>query len=73
MSKLTAIQRARLSSSAFAFLKTRSYPIHDVTHQRNALARAKQYGGMALYNKVKIAIINSGNCLVKSICPIRKK
>lgn len=37
MAKLTAIQRARLSSSAFAFPKTRLYPIHDKGHAQNAI------------------------------------
>lgn len=37
--KLTAQQRSRLPSSAFADPKARAYPIHDVGHARAALPR----------------------------------
>jgi hypothetical protein len=38
--KLSAAARKRLPASAFVFPDTRSYPIHDANHARNALARA---------------------------------
>jgi hypothetical protein len=37
MAKLTALQRARLSSSAFAFPKQRKFPIHDKGHAMHAI------------------------------------
>jgi len=40
MAKLSAAARKRLPASAFVFPETRSYPIHDASHARNALARA---------------------------------
>ncbi len=40
MAKLTTATRNALPSSAFVFPKDRSYPIHDVNHARDALARS---------------------------------
>lgn len=41
--KLTEAERSRLPDSAFA-LPGRRYPIHDLAHAKNALARVSQYG-----------------------------
>ena len=43
MSTLTTSQRDKLPASDFVFPETRSYPIHDIAHARNALARCAQY------------------------------
>lgn len=40
---LTAKSRKRVAEKNFA-LPGRRYPIHDVAHARNALARVTQYG-----------------------------
>src|ERR1039458_4272207 len=42
--KLKYAQRKKLPKSAFAIPATRSYPIHDEAHARNALARVSQFG-----------------------------
>lgn len=44
MAKLTSAERNKLPSSDFAYPKTRSYPIEDEAHARDALARAVQHG-----------------------------
>jgi len=44
MTTLTTAQRKKLASSQFAMPKKRKYPIHNITHARNALARVSQYG-----------------------------
>lgn len=43
MAQLTAASRNALSTKSFA-LPNRRYPIHDISHARNALARVAQYG-----------------------------
>ena len=44
MAKLTYRQRQRLPDSAFAIPEKRKYPIHDLPHARNALARVAAEG-----------------------------
>lgn len=44
MAELTQKKRDNLRASSFVFPKTRSYPIHDEAHARNALARVSQFG-----------------------------
>lgn len=44
MAKLTSKKRNSLSSSSFAVPGKRAYPIHDISHARNALARVSQHG-----------------------------
>ena len=44
MSKLTASDRRLLSKTSFAEPKKRKYPIPDVSHARNALARVSGNG-----------------------------
>jgi hypothetical protein len=46
MAKLTAAKRNKIPGKAFA-LKGRRYPINDVKHARNALARVSQHGSPA--------------------------
>ena len=40
MAKLTTATRNALPTSAFALPGTRQYPIHDLNHARDALARS---------------------------------
>lgn len=40
MAKLTYEERKELPKGVFVFPKTRRYPIEDVTHARDALARS---------------------------------
>ena len=56
MARLTAKQRAKLPASAFAYPKTRRYPVHDPSHARNALARVAQKGTSGSPAKVKRAV-----------------
>lgn len=53
LSKLTAEQRKKLPESAFVFPTERRYPIHDISHARNALSRAS---GKSEEAKVKVAV-----------------
>lgn len=53
---LTAKRRKALRPGAFAFPKTRRYPIHDRSHAINALARARQSGSRSTYTTVRRAV-----------------
>lgn len=44
LKQLSPRQREDLPASAFAIPEKRMYPIHDIAHARNALARAAQFG-----------------------------
>jgi hypothetical protein len=44
MAKLTTKARKKLPKSSFAEPGKRAYPINDLAHGRNALARVSQYG-----------------------------
>ena len=55
MAKLTARGRAKLRSTQFA-LPGRRYPIHDLAHARNALARVAQYGTRSEQARVRTAV-----------------
>jgi hypothetical protein len=56
--KLTYKARKGLPSSAFVFPNERRYPIHDIAHGRNALARVSAHGTPAEQNKVRSAVYN---------------
>ncbi len=56
MAKLTTKERNALPNSAFALPKERKYPIHDLSHARNALARVAQFGNEAEKTKVRNAV-----------------
>lgn len=56
MSKLTAKGRKQIKPSNFAIPSTRSYPIQDAAHARNALARVAQNGTPAEKAKVRSAV-----------------
>lgn len=53
---LTTKQRGNLDSTDFAIPEDRAYPIHDLSHARNALARVAQNGTPAEQAKVKAAV-----------------
>ena len=53
MAELTYQKRKRMRSSSFALEKERKYPIHDISHARNALARVAQHGTRAEQKEVK--------------------
>lgn len=56
MAELTAKGRAHIKRSNFALPKDRGYPIHDMNHARNALARVAQHGTDAEKAKVRAAV-----------------
>ncbi len=56
MPKLTAKKRATLPKKAFAIPGSRAYPIEDISHARNALARVSQYGTDAEKAQVRTAV-----------------
>lgn len=64
--KLTTKQRNALPSSAFVFPKERKYPIHDISHARNALARVSQYGTPEEKRKVRSEVYKRYPSLRKS-------
>lgn len=49
-------QRKGLSDSDFAIPSKRAYPIHDLTHARNALARVAQFGSPDEQAQVRSAV-----------------
>lgn len=55
MAKLTAAQRHRLPSKDFALPDDR-YPIENLSHARNALARVAQHGTEAEKKRVRAAV-----------------
>jgi hypothetical protein len=56
MAVLTAAKRKRLKRSSFAIPEKRKYPIYDLKHARNALARVAQHGTAEEKRKVKRAV-----------------
>lgn len=54
--ELTAKKRNALPKTAFAIPSERAYPIHDLAHARNALARVAQYGTPEEKRKVQAAV-----------------
>jgi hypothetical protein len=55
-SDLTTEGRKRIADENFALPKERKYPIHDISHARNALARVAQHGTAEEQAKVKSAV-----------------
>lgn len=53
MAVLTAKGRKQIKKSNFVYPETRKYPIHDMAHARNALARVSQYGSPSEKAKVR--------------------
>jgi hypothetical protein len=56
LSTLTSKTRKGLDDSEFVFPKERRYPIHDLAHARNALARVSQHGTPEEKAKVRAAV-----------------
>jgi hypothetical protein len=56
MATLTARGRKRIPRSKFALPKARKYPVHDLRHARNALARVMQSGTPTERRRVKAAV-----------------
>ncbi len=54
--KLTYAKRQKLPKSSFVDKKDRKYPIEDVSHARNALARVSQFGSSSEKAKVRSAV-----------------
>ena len=56
MAKLSASQRNRMKRSTFAIPGRRAYPINDLVHARNALARVAQKGTPSEKRQVRAAV-----------------
>lgn len=56
MASLTARGRKRIKRSNFALPRERKYPIQDIAHARNALARVAQYGTKSEQRRVRVAV-----------------
>lgn len=54
--KLSTDARKNLSASEFAIPESRSYPIHDESHARNALSRVSQFGSDSEKSRVRGAV-----------------
>lgn len=54
--ELTALGRKHIAPSNFVFPKEKKYPIHDIAHARNALARVSQFGTPEEKAKVRAAV-----------------
>jgi len=56
VAELTSKQRKALPDSAFVYRAARKYPINDIAHARNALARVSQHGSAAEKRRVRSAV-----------------
>ncbi len=56
MAKLSKRGRAMVARKNFAIPERRAYPIHDVEHARNALARVAQHGTPEEKKRVRAAV-----------------
>jgi hypothetical protein len=56
MAVLDAKHRNALKESSFAIPESRSYPIEDESHAKNALARVSQFGNSNEKAKVRAAV-----------------
>lgn len=56
MAKLTTKKRKQLKKSSFAIPEDRAYPVHDLAHAKNALARVEQHGSQEEKKRVKAAV-----------------
>lgn len=56
LATLTSKARKDLPSSAFVYPSDERYPIHDIAHARNALARVDQNGSSEEQSKVRSAV-----------------
>lgn len=56
--QLSSRGRKQIAGKNFVFEKERRYPIHDISHARNALSRVAQYGNPAEQAEVKREVYN---------------
>jgi hypothetical protein len=56
MAELTYGARKKLKRGSFVFPGKRRYPIHDIAHGRNALARVSQFGSAGEKRRVRAAV-----------------
>lgn len=56
MSTLTAAERKSLKASDFAMPRERAYPMHTLSHARDALSRVSQSGSPDDQAKVRAAV-----------------
>jgi hypothetical protein len=56
MAKLSYKKRKKLSKKSFAEPGSRKYPINDINHARNALARVSQFGSSSEKARVRAAV-----------------
>lgn len=66
MAKLTTKQRKRMKDSSFALPRQRAYPIPDISHARNALARVAQFGTEGEKSRVRKAVYEKFRSLDKT-------
>ena len=66
MAKLTTKTRKRMKDSTFALPRQRAYPIPDISHARNALARVAQFGTDSEKSKVRKAVYKKFRSLDKT-------
>jgi len=69
MAVLTSRGRKRIKKSNFALPDEKKYPIHDIGHAKNALARVAQFGTPEEKKKVKSAVYRK----YPSLKPEKKK
>lgn len=73
MAKLTYKAKKKLKKSQFAIPSSKSYPIPDVAHARNALARVSQFGTPAEKAKVRSAVAKKFKAIAQTKGPQAKK
>ena len=70
---ISAKKRKSLPKSAFAYPRTRSYPIDTKARARNALSRAAQSGTKGSYAHVAKAVRKRWGSAIKSVARKRKR
>lgn len=65
MAVLTSKKRNKLRKTSFALPEARKYPIPDISHARNALARVSQNGTLSEKKKVRAAVLKKYPSLKK--------
>lgn len=73
MAKFTYKKKKSLPKSSFALPSSRGYPIPDVAHARNALARVSQFGTPAEKAKVRSAVAKKFPGVAQTKGPQAKK
>lgn len=56
LAELSYTARKKLMKTQFAIPEDKKYPIHDVSHARNALARVAQHGTTTEKRRVRAAV-----------------